>query len=77
MEQIWNENIERLVRFVFQMCILLSADVLEKFRNKGFNNYGLCPSYYLSTPALSWDTMLSMTKHGTQIYCRSSPWAGA
>ena len=55
------------------MCILLSADVLEKFRNKSFNNYGLCPSYYLSTPALSWDTMLSMTKHGTQIYCRSSP----
>ena len=26
------------------------------------NNYGLCPSRYLSVPALSWDAMLKMTK---------------
>ena len=25
-------------------------------------NYGLCPSHYLSAPALSWDAMLDMTK---------------
>ena len=27
-----------------------------------FLNYGLCPSHYLSTPGLSWDVMLKMTK---------------
>ena len=25
-------------------------------------NYGLCPSHYLSAPALSWDEMINMTK---------------
>ena len=41
---------------------LLLADVFEKFRNNSLKNYGLCPSHYLSTPALSWDAMLNMTK---------------
>ena len=35
--------------------------MLEKFRNS-LNNYWLCPSHYLSTPDLSWDAMLKMTK---------------
>ena len=42
--------------------ILLLADVFEKFRNNSLKNYGLCPSHYLSAPALSWDAMLNMTK---------------
>ena len=42
--------------------ILLLADVSEKFRNNSLKNYGLCPSYYLSAPALSWDAMLNMAK---------------
>ena len=42
--------------------VLLLADVFEKFRNNCIKNYGLCPSHYLSAPALSWDAMLSMTK---------------
>ena len=42
--------------------ILLLADVFQKFRNNSLNNYQLCPSHYLSTPCLSWDTMLKMTK---------------
>ena len=41
---------------------LLLADVFEKFRNNSLKNYGLCPSHYLSAPALSWDAMLNMTK---------------
>ena len=41
--------------------VLLLADVFGKFRNS-LKNYGLCPSHYLSTPALSWDAMLNMTK---------------
>ena len=43
--------------------VLLLADVLEKFtKNNSLNNYGLCPSRYLSAPTLSWDAMLNMTK---------------
>ena len=41
---------------------LLLAIVFEKFRNNSLNNYGLCTSHYLSTPALSWDAILNMTK---------------
>ena len=57
MEQIRNENDERLSRFV-----LLLADVFEKFVKNSLMNYGLCPCHYLSAPALSWDAMLNMTK---------------
>ena len=35
--------------------VLLLADVFEKFRNNS-------TSHYLSASALSWDTMLNMTK---------------
>ena len=42
--------------------VILLSDVFEKFRNNSINNCGLCPSHYLSTPALSWDAMLNMTK---------------
>ena len=42
--------------------VLLLADVFEKFRNNSIKNYGLCPTYYLSTPALSCDVMLYMAK---------------
>ena len=37
-------------------------NVFEKIRNNSLKNYGLCPSHYFSAPALSWDTMLNMTK---------------
>ena len=42
--------------------VLLLADVFEKIRNNSLKNYGLCPSHYLSTPALSRDAMLNMIK---------------
>ena len=42
--------------------VLLLADVFEKFRNRCLKSYGLCPSHYLSAPALSWDAILSVTK---------------
>ena len=62
MEQIWNENDQRLSQFVLKCDILLLADVFEKFRNSSLKNYGLCPSHHLSTLALSWDAILNMTK---------------
>ena len=42
--------------------VLLSAIVFEKFRNNKLKIYGLCPSYYLSAPGVSWNAMLKMTK---------------
>ena len=42
--------------------ILLLDDVLKKLINNSVKNYGLCPSYYLSAPVLSWNAMLKMTK---------------
>ena len=42
--------------------VFLRADVFEKFRNNGLNNYGLCPSHYLCTSTFSWGTMLNMIK---------------
>ena len=35
------------------------ADAFEKIKN---DNYGLCLTYYLSAPALSWSVVLNMTK---------------
>ena len=48
--------------FYLKCDVLLLADVFEKFRNNSLKNYGLCPSHYLSAPALSWDAILNMTK---------------
>ena len=48
--------------FYLKCDVLLLADVFEKFRNNNLRNYGLCPSHYLSTPALVWDAMPNMTK---------------
>ena len=41
---------------------LLSADVFENFINTCLDYYGLDPSHYLSSPGLSWDAMLKMTR---------------
>ena len=48
--------------------ILLFPDVFEKFKNKSLKNYGLCPSHYLSAPALSWDAILNMTKWNSNLF---------
>ena len=47
---------------LYLTCDVLLVPVFESFRNNSLKNYGLCPSYYLSAPGLSWDAMLKMTK---------------
>ena len=47
--------------------VLLLADVFEKFRNKSIKDYVLCPSHYLSAPALIWDVMRNMIKEKLKI----------
>ena len=42
--------------------VLLLANVFEEIRNRCLENYDLCPSHYFNAPALSWDSMLGMTK---------------
>ena len=42
--------------------ILILADVFQNFTSNSLKNYGLCPSYYLSVPGLSWYAMLKITK---------------
>ena len=43
-------------------CDVLLLAVSEKFGNNSLKNYRLCPSHYFSTPGLSLDAMLKMTK---------------
>ena len=62
LEQIWNENNERLSRFLFEIWRFTVVDVFGKFRNNNLKNYGLRPSHYLSTPGLSSDAKFHMTK---------------
>ena len=42
--------------------VLLLPDVFQNFRNNCLKNYRLCPSHYLTAPALNWDAMLNITK---------------
>ena len=42
--------------------ILLLVDVFENFRKTCLHHYRLDPSHYMSSPGLSWDAMLKMTK---------------
>ena len=42
--------------------VFLLADIFEKLRKRCLESYRLCLNHYLSTPTLSSDTMLSMTK---------------
>ena len=48
--------------FYLNIDVLLLADVFEKFINESLKFYGLDPSHYLSSPGLSWDAILKMTK---------------
>ena len=50
-------------RDLYLKCdLLLYVDVFEKIRNNCIKNYGLRRSHYLTTPGLSWNAMLKMTK---------------
>ena len=67
MEQILNEKDKRLSQFVFKIAVLLLVDVFDKFRNNSLKNYGLCPSHYLSAPALNWNVRLNVKEVGLEV----------
>ena len=64
--KVWNKSEMKTMKdyhdFYLKRGVLLLASVSEKFRNNCLKNYGLCPSHYLSTLALSWDAMFNMKK---------------
>ena len=41
--------------------VLLLCDVFEKFIGACLKDYGLDPAYFISSPSLSWDSMLRFT----------------
>ena len=41
--------------------VLLLADIFENFKNVCYKIYGLDPSYYYTSPGLSWDAFLKHT----------------
>ena len=42
--------------------VLLLTDVFENFRKRCMQYYKLDPCHYFTSPGLSWDAMLKMTK---------------
>ena len=62
MEQDQIKTMKDYHNLYLRCVVILLSDVFEKIRNNSIKNCELCPSHFLSTPALSWDAMLHMTK---------------
>ena len=62
MEYISNEKDEGFHNLYLKCDVSLLADVFGKFRNSSVRNYGLYLSHYSSTPGLSRNAILTMTK---------------
>ena len=65
-EKIWNKsemkNMGDYLDHYFKKDVLLLADVFERFISTFLKHYELDPCHYFSSPGLSWDAMLKMTK---------------
>ena len=60
--------------FYLKHDILMSACVINKLRNWWLESYSLCPSNYLSAPALSWDAIPIMTKVELDLISKLDIW---
>ena len=65
-QEVWDAfNIRNLGEYhdlYLKTDVLLLADVFENFRKTCLHHYKLDPCHYMSSPGLSWDAMLRMTK---------------
>ena len=65
-QNVWNEfglsSMGEYHDLYLQSDILLLTDVFENFRKACQQYYELDPAHYFTTPGLSWDAMLKMTK---------------
>ena len=65
-QKIWKEfnmnSIKDYHDLYLESDVLLLADVFENFREVCQRNYKLDPAWYLTSPGLSWDSMLKKTR---------------
>ena len=65
-QNVWNEfglsSMGEYHDLYLKSDILLLTDVFENFRKACQQYYGLDPAHYFTSPGLSWDAMLKMTK---------------
>ena len=65
-KNVWNEFEMETMRNYHDLYmvtdVLILADVFENFRRICMENYGLDPAWYYTSPGLSWDALLKMTK---------------
>ena len=65
-QKVWDtfgiENMGQYHDLYLKSDVLLQADVFQNFRKICLAYYGLDPCHYISSPGLSWDAMLKMTK---------------
>ena len=65
-QKVWDtfgiENMGQYHDLYLKSDVLILADVFQNFRKICLAYYGLDPCHYISSPGLSWDAMLKMTK---------------
>ena len=65
-KEVWNafriKNMGEYHDLYLQSDVLLLTDVFENFTNTCMQYYGLDPCHYFTSPGLSWDALLKMTK---------------
>ena len=65
-QNVWNtfktKNLSEYHDLYLESDVLLLADVFENFRKTCLKHYILDPCHYLTSPDLSWDAMLKVTK---------------
>ena len=63
---VWNtfhcNTLKDYLELYLKTDVLLLADVFEQFRTVCAHHYGLDPAHYVSSPQLSWDSMLKNTE---------------
>ena len=65
-QKVWNNFGMKTMRDYHNLYlttdVMLLEDVFENFRTVCKNNYGLDPTWYYTSPGLSWDALLKTTK---------------
>ena len=70
-QEVWNafkiRNLGEYHDLYLKTDVLLLADVFQNFRESCLNYYKLDPCHYMTSPGLSWDAMLKMTKISLEL----------
>ena len=61
MESVYKKNLGEYHDLYWKTDVLLLCDVFENIISVCLKDYGLDPSHYISSPSLSWSSMLKMT----------------